>query len=303
VSAYVIADYDHNWLLRFLRPRAVPGVELFQGDTYVRAVRLGLGSSHILTLVPADRGFQVTIKPSVTRSLLLRSARVLTGTATDLDTFRAQAAQDAIIGPLVASCPGVRLVRFVDPFEGITRAILGQQVSLAAAATMAARLTALLGESVPKQESALRAFPSPLAVANAQVHELRALGLTGARIAALRAAARAIVDGTLDIQELARMSGANADAALRALPGIGPWTAAYIRMRVLGDADAFPASDLGVLKALQRILGVERVSAREAEALAEPWRPWRGLATIHLWESLRSDGGQGPGPGSTAVGV
>ncbi|MGH7468050.1 MAG: DNA-3-methyladenine glycosylase family protein [Longimicrobiales bacterium] len=282
----VLSGYDHGWLLRFLRPRAVTGVETFDGDTYTRAVRIDRGL-HVLTLERADAGFRARITPSTSRTTLQRIARTVTGADTDLAAFRAHVVDDSILGPLAAAHPGVRLVRFADPFEGIVRAVLGQQVSLAAAATTAARLVLLLGEPGPSWNGpALRAFPSALAVAKADGQLIRSVGLTRAKTAALRECARAIVDGTLDLARLARLPGADAQTALCERPGIGPWTAAYIRMRVLGDADAFPASDLGVLKALRRIVGRDRLSARDAESIAEPWRPWRALAAIHLWESL-----------------
>jgi 3-methyladenine DNA glycosylase/8-oxoguanine DNA glycosylase len=277
---------DATWLLGFLRPRAVPGVEVIAGQTYARTLRIG-AQLHVLTITGTHRDLAAHISPAVPRELLRQIVRVITGTGTRLATFRAHVAHDAVLGPLVARQQGVRLVRFFDSFEGVVRAILGQQVSLSAASTMAARLAAQLGEPVPDTiHPLLRAFPTAHAVAQVEMTSLRSIGLTRARAASLQAVALAIAEGRLDLEQLAHSPGPAADAALRALPGIGPWTAAYIRMRVLGDADAFPASDLGVLKALQRILGVDRVSARQAEALSQAWRPWRALAAIHLWDSL-----------------
>jgi 3-methyladenine DNA glycosylase/8-oxoguanine DNA glycosylase len=280
-----VPAYDHGWVLEFLRPRAIPGIEEMCDGAYIRALRMGR-SIHVLTLTATDSGLQASITPPAPRAELLRSARFMVGADDDLDACRAQLSNDALLGPLVARRPGVRLIRFPDPFEGIARGILGQQVSLAAAATTAGRLTALLGDTLNWSGHSLRAFPAPHAVAGADEGTIRSVGLTRAKATALRASAQAIVDGALDMQRLARVPAAEADAALRALPGIGPWTAAYLRMRVLGDADAFPASDLGVLKALKRILGQEQLRARDAEAVAERWRPWRAYAAIHLWASL-----------------
>jgi 3-methyladenine DNA glycosylase/8-oxoguanine DNA glycosylase len=204
----------------------------------------------------------------------------------DLAAFRSIASGDDILRPLVEATPGVRLIRFPDPFEGLVRAILGQQVSLAAAATAASRIATRFGTVAPDFGEPFRAFPSPEALSRATDAELRSTGLTGAKSTALRLAARAVSERTIDFERLASAASGEADAALRALTGVGPWTAAYVRMRVLGDPDAFPASDLGVLKALGRLLGKSSVSAREAEAASEPWRPWRAYATLYLWHSL-----------------
>jgi 3-methyladenine DNA glycosylase/8-oxoguanine DNA glycosylase len=290
-----LAGHDHDWLLRFLRPRAVPGVETFVDHAYVRALRIG-HELHVLTLTAADGGLLAGCEPALPGPTLLRIVRTITGADTDLPAFRAHVADDAILGPLVAARPGVRLVRIPDPFEGVVRAILGQQISLAAASTIAGRLARRLGDAVPTGRGPeLHVFPSAQALARADVQELRALGLPPGRARTLQAAARAISGGTLNLSRLGSLPGAAAGAALLALPGIGPWTAAYIRMRVLGDADAFPASDLGVLKALRRILLDDRINRRQAEQVAERWRPWRGLGAIHLWESL-SDDVRGPAP-------
>jgi 3-methyladenine DNA glycosylase/8-oxoguanine DNA glycosylase len=119
-------------------------------------------------------------------------------------------------------------------------------------------------------------------VADAGEARLRTLGLTRARAATMSGVARRIADGELHLDRLRHAAPDEAQAALEALPGIGPWTASYVRMRALGDRDAFPSGDLGVIKALAA-LGVGRTSIIDA---AEPWRPWRGYATLHLWSSL-----------------
>src|SRR4029434_10722305 len=116
---------------------------------------------------------------------------------------------------------------------------------------------------------------------DAGADRLRTLGLTGARAATLAGAARRIADGGLDLEQLRDASPDDAQAALEDLPGIGPWTASYVRMRALGDRDAFPSADLGVIKAMQAA-GVGRQAIIE---VAERWRPWRGYATLHLWAS------------------
>ena len=178
---------------------------------------------------------------------------------------------------------GIRLPQLLDPFEGLTRAILGQQVSVAGASTITDRLVRLFSRPVPgARRSGFLAFPTPADVADAGADRLRELGLTRARAATLAGVASRIADGGLDLESLRHAPAEEAQAALEDLPGIGPWTASYVRMRALGDRDAFPGADLGVIKAMDAA-GVARRSIAE---VAERWRPWRGYATLHSWASL-----------------
>lgn len=157
------------------------------------------------------------------------------------------------------------------------RAVLGQQVSVAAARTLAGRLVARAGRPIPGGADGLtHLFPPPAAILDG---DLDGLGLTGARIRALRALARAVLDGAVDF-------GASVEdvvAALSALPGVGDWTAQYVALRALGEPDAFPAGDL----VLRRVAAGDGPawSARALEAAAESWRPWRGYAALHLWRA------------------
>ena len=165
-----------------------------------------------------------------------------------------------------------------DPFELGVRALLGQQVSVAAARTLAGRLALACGEPLARPEGALtHLFPTPAAVAAAP---LERLGLPGARAAALRAFARAVAGGSLDLAAFSDLD--DAVAKLTALPGIGEWTAQYVAMRALREPDAFPAGDLGVRRALA---GPDGTLPRERDVLAraERWRPWRAYATLALW--------------------
>jgi 3-methyladenine DNA glycosylase/8-oxoguanine DNA glycosylase len=172
--------------------------------------------------------------------------------------------------------------------QTLLRTIVGQQVSVAAARTVVDRLVRRLGEPVSAAGAGLFAFPHPAAIAAAPAELLAGLGLTRAKAAALIAVAAATCDGALDWQRLRGAPAEAAHAALLALPGIGPWTASYIRMRALGDRDAFPASDLGVVKALAALAATPPTgpAAAEITALAERWRPFRAYAAIHLWRSL-----------------
>ncbi len=220
--------------------------------------------------------------------LLRRLVRRMLDLDTDLRPFLAMARRDPLLRPLVARRPGLRLPQLPDPFEGAVRAIVGQQVSVAAARTVIDRLIRQLGEPVAAAGAGLFAFPLPAAVAAAGPERLTVLGLTRAKAAALVGMAAASRDGALDWERLRGAPADAASAALTALPGIGPWTASYIRMRALGDRDAFPASDLGVVKALAALApGAPRPhQPAEILAMAERWRPFRAHAAIHLWRSL-----------------
>jgi AraC family transcriptional regulator of adaptative response / DNA-3-methyladenine glycosylase II len=185
------------------------------------------------------------------------------------------------LGPLAAGAEGLRLPGAFDGFELAVRAVLGQQVTVKAAHTLAGRLVAALGEPLPEPTpwaEVHRLFPTPQRLAATPVEALAALGLVRSRAAALVALAQAVAAGRLDLGPAADL-GASL-AALRALPGIGPWTAQYIALRALGWPDAWPSGDVALVKALGA------ANAAAADARAEAWRPWRGYATVHLWRRL-----------------
>jgi 3-methyladenine DNA glycosylase/8-oxoguanine DNA glycosylase len=288
------APFDFGWAVRFLAARTIPSLESVGAGGYTRVARLG--GAGVATLgVRATTGARGEVRLTARADLAVPAAALraavirLFDLDADLGAFLAGARRDRVLGPLVRRhAAGIRLPQLLDPFEGVARAILGQQVSVAAATTLADRLVRLLGTPATPAPGTrpdapvLRAFPLPGEVAAAGGERLRALGLTRAKAAALAGAARAVADGALDLGALPGLPAAEAQAALLALPGVGPWTASYIRMRALGDRDAFPAADLGVIKALAR-RGVPR---RRIETVAERWRPWRAYATLHLWESL-----------------
>jgi AraC family transcriptional regulator of adaptative response / DNA-3-methyladenine glycosylase II len=186
-------------------------------------------------------------------------------------------ARDKTLAPLVAARPGLRLPGAIDPFEASIRALLGQQVSVAAATTLAGRFAAQLGTKISDGELCFR-FPTPADVAKAGAERIVKIGMPMTRANAIHNFAR-----VLDRGELVLDHGADLDefvAQLVELPGIGPWTAHYLAMRALHVPDAFPASDLGIQKALQR------TGPKQAEARAEAWRPYRSYAVMHLWTSL-----------------
>jgi AraC family transcriptional regulator of adaptative response / DNA-3-methyladenine glycosylase II len=195
-----------------------------------------------------------------------------------------------VLGTLASATPGLRVPGAFDGFELGVRAILGQQVSVRAAHTIAGRVARRFGAEVATGVPGLEiAFPQPSTLAAASVDELAALGIVAQRAAAIRALSVALCDGRISLEP-----GGDVEReleALRALPGLGDWTAQYIGMRALGWPDAFPAGDLVVMRALGAKTPAQ---AREAAAA---WRPWRAYAVMHLWR------GQATGSGNSAAGA
>ncbi len=286
-------DFDFDWTLGFLAARVVNSLEtVTDGEAhgfreYHRSVRVD-GRPLALAIRIEPGTLTVRSSPQLPPAKLRRLVTRLFDLDVDLPAFHRMAEADPLLAGLVAARPWIRLPQYLDPFEGTIRAILGQQVSLAAASTMVDRLVRKVGEPAPSLEEGtlpLLAFPQPEAVAALGHEGLLSLGLTRAKAASLHGLALAVLDGTVDWDWLRSAPAAEAETALDALPGIGPWTASYVRMRSLGDRDAFPAADLGVIKAF-RARRPESATPALAQAHAELWRPWRAYATLHLWHSL-----------------
>jgi AraC family transcriptional regulator of adaptative response / DNA-3-methyladenine glycosylase II len=263
-------------LLAFLGRRAVPGVERYDGNTYERALRLPHGSG-IVRLSTAAKGLRCRLKLEDLRDLgpALQRCRRLA----DLDADTAGVAEvlgnDPVVGPALARRPGLRVAGAVDGAELAVRAVLGQQITVSAARTLAGRLAAAAGEHVTLNgERDWLHFPSPAAVVDAVEH----LGIPARRKQTIRRLAEALASETLSLDE-----GCDPRAAVQtldAIAGIGPWTTGYIGMRALADPDAYPVRDAGVRHALTRA----GIAGRHDEAaLAERWRPWRAYAVAHLW--------------------
>jgi len=273
---------DWAGLLDFLRPRAIPGVEQVEADVYRRSVRTPTGEGAI-EVRPGDDGRHLLLRAPVG---LGRSAARLSACARrlfDLDADPAPIAthlrRDPDLRRRLRRRPGLRVPGAWDGFELAVRAILGQQVSVAGATTLAGRLVERHGEPLSGDGSAgvLRLFPKPGVLADA---DLAPLGLTRARARAIEGLARAVACGELDLSP-AEDTQATREGLL-ALAGVGPWTAEYVALRALGEPDAFPASDLGLRRALADESGraaSEAAVARRAEA----WRPWRSYAALLLW--------------------
>jgi AraC family transcriptional regulator, regulatory protein of adaptative response / DNA-3-methyladenine glycosylase II len=263
-------------LLRFLAVRAVPGIEEATETTYRRSLPLDHGSA-ILEL--GTDGFELRLDDERDRPEAVARCRRLLDLDADTARIDEELRRDPLLAPLIRRRPGMRVPRTTDGFELAVRAVVGQQVTLAAARRTGGRLVALYGRPLAEPAGAItHLFPTPAAVAEVDSLELR---MPRVRANALRALARAVLDGELDLRPGADREAAR--SALLELPGIGPWTAAYVCMRALGDDDAFPPGDAAVRRALERLGQDGRPAA--AERLAERWRPWRSYALIHLWRA------------------
>jgi AraC family transcriptional regulator of adaptative response / DNA-3-methyladenine glycosylase II len=283
--------YDWPAMLAFLGKRAITGVEMVECGKYRRTIRLGPGPSAAGAAVrgdgtrPVAGWIEVSRSPRKAALRVVVDARLATGIPAVLarvkSLFDLACRPEEIataLGPL-AKNPGLRLPGAVDGFEVAVRAILGQQVTVRAATTIAARFARAFGEPIETPHAGLDTlFPSPATVAALDVDAIAKLGIIAARARAIVALAQAVLAGKLRLEP-----SADVDATLEALtnlPGVGPWTAQYIAMRALAWPDAFPHPDVATLKAMRA------TSPRRALADAEAWRPWRGYAVIHLWKSL-----------------
>ncbi|MGH2741093.1 MAG: DNA-3-methyladenine glycosylase family protein [Thermoleophilaceae bacterium] len=265
-------------LLRFLAPRAIPGIEEVDGSGYRRSLQLEHGAA-VAEAIGEGTGFELRLEDERDRPEALARCRRLLDLDADTERIDAGLGREPLLAPLVKRHPGLRVPRSTDGFELAVRAVVGQQVTLAAARRTGARLVALYGRPLEEPAGAItHLFPTPAALAEVDSLELR---LPRVRAAALRALARAVLEGELDLRPDADRAAAT--RALLALPGIGPWTASYVAMRALGDSDAFPPGDAAVRRALER-LGQDG-SPAAAQRLAERWRPWRSYALMHLWRS------------------
>lgn len=263
-------------LIAFLGARAVPGVEGFDGRSYRRTVVLE-GGTALVELTPRSDGVacRLELDDPADQGAAVACCRRLLDLDTDPSAMEAQLGGDPVLGPLVRRRPGLRVPSTVDGFELAVRAIVGQQISVAGARTVLGRLAEELGEPLAGIEGLRRRFPTASAMAGADPARFP---FPRARGEALRSLARLELEGGLDLD------GGTDVAALLAIRGVGPWTAAYIAMRALGDPDAWLPGDVGLRNALER-LG-HPGDAATAARLADGWRPWRSYAVMHLWATL-----------------
>ena len=276
--------YDWSAILGYLAAHAVRGVELVRDGVYLRTAAVGAHRGWLSVTIdpqppdPKRPALRATISTSLTGALMSVVARLRR--LFDLDArptaIAAHLMRDRRLARHVRARPGLRVAGAFDPLEAAARAVLGQQVSVAAGGTIAARLTARLGQPISTPHPALtHLFPTADHIAESSAQDLAVLGVPGSRAATLRALARAVSRGELSLDAVGEP--AQLVERLVALPGVGPWTAHCLAMRGLGWPDAFPEDDLVLRKALGGISG------RQARALAERWRPWRAYGATHLW--------------------
>jgi AraC family transcriptional regulator, regulatory protein of adaptative response / DNA-3-methyladenine glycosylase II len=278
--------FDWASIYSFLATRAIPGVELADGTSYARTVSMA-GQHGWVSVQPAGgHTLRATIHVRAVDGLpgIVARIRRLFDLGADPQAIGAHLSADPLLAPLVAARPGLRVPGAWDGFEIATRAILGQQVSVAAAVKLAEQLVRHHGEPVSGIAAGVQglthSFPAAAALMAAELPELKMPGQRKQAIRLLAAAAAAdpaVLDPGPDLD--------GAVARLKSLPGIGEWTAQYIAMRQLREPDAFPAGDAGLLRAVERLEGC-RPSPAALLARAERWRPWRAYAALHLWASL-----------------
>jgi AraC family transcriptional regulator, regulatory protein of adaptative response / DNA-3-methyladenine glycosylase II len=277
------APYDVAAVWRYLADRAVPGLEEVSNSSYRRALRLHHGEA-VVELTPADGFVRCGLRLADLRDLGAAASRCRRLLHLDADPtgMNEVLGRDRLLGPLVQAHPGLRVPGSVDPFETAVRAVVGQQVSIAAARTVAARLVTTYAEPLATPVGTLtHTFPSAKALSVADD-----LPMPKARARTVATVAAAVAAGEVDLEP--GTDWPEAEARLLALPGIGPWTASYIGLRGLGDPDAFPATDLGIRRALVDLGVSDRPDT--IAAVAEGWRPLRSYAAQYLWTHHGSTG-------------
>jgi AraC family transcriptional regulator of adaptative response / DNA-3-methyladenine glycosylase II len=269
-------------MLGFLSHRILAGVECIAGQTYLRTVALGKHRGWLrVEPLKGQHALTVEVSSSLVPALapLLARLRDLFDLNARPDIIAAHLGADPRLGPAVRACPGLRVPGAFSGFELAVRAVLGQQVLVRAAATLAGRLSAALGEPMVTPWPRLnRLSPTPQRLAAADLAELTALGITRRRAATLQALGAAVAAGSVPLDP--GPTPEKTIERLLELPGIGPWTAHYIAMRAGRWPDAFPHDDLGLRKATGAL------TARTVLELAEAWRPWRAYAAMHWWNTL-----------------
>lgn len=274
--------------LRHKAARAIPGVERVDGGVYRRTVS-SCGNPGVIEVSEAGDGRHLRVVTHIPTLLLLIDDVARVRRVFGLDRPCAAGsplADDPLLAPLVRRRPGLRVPGAWDPFETSVRVILGQQVSVAAATTLAGRLAQEFGTPVAGLGAMglSHVFPAAARIAELRVERLRGIGLTAARAESLRSFARAYADEQVRLD-----AGVTLEAlseTLAALPGIGPWTIEMIAMQAIGHSDAFPAGDLGLRRAAAALRGdTAPLDARELAAMSEAWRPHRSLAAMLLWHS------------------
>jgi AraC family transcriptional regulator of adaptative response / DNA-3-methyladenine glycosylase II len=272
--------FDWTAMLEFLRRRAIPGIELVTENRYARTLELDGVQGTVVVQHTEQNALRALVrfpKLSALPAIIARLRRVF-DLAADPLAIAAHLAKDRTLAPLVKARPGLRVPGAWDGFELAIRAVLGQQITVSAATRLAGRLVAAYGERLAEPDGELtHLFPRPEKLARA---DLAALGMPRARATALSAVAKTAIanpqlfDANSELDDAIRR--------LREIRGVGEWTAQYIALRQLREPDAFPAADIGLIRAIATREGREH-SASELLDRAKSWRPWRAYAAQHLW--------------------
>ncbi|HUK73895.1 MAG TPA: AlkA N-terminal domain-containing protein [Candidatus Bathyarchaeia archaeon] len=275
--------YQWESMLAFLAPRATPGVEIVEGSSYRRSICLNNQDGYFavsLDWQPETVNLRIQFGDPRALFLIIERIRRMFDLNADWQAIAARLRTDPALCRQLEAKPGLRVPGCWDGFELATRAILGQQITVKGATTLAGRLVRAFGQPLSAPNGLTHAFPRAEVLADAK---LGRIGLPAARAEAIRSLARAVADGQLRFEAVT-----DSEAFLRRLgevPGIGKWTAQYIAMRALGEPDAFPSGDIGLMRALNLN------SPRELEMRAQKWRPWRAYAAVYLWNQAAAPTG------------
>jgi AraC family transcriptional regulator, regulatory protein of adaptative response / DNA-3-methyladenine glycosylase II len=267
--------YAWKTMLAFLAPRVTPGVEVVEGSVYRRSIALdGSDGFFEVALDEENHSLAVRLQFGNPRWLffIIERIRAMFDLNADWAVIRPTLTADPVLARRIESVPGLRVAGCWDGFELAIRAILGQQISVRAATTLAGRLASTFGRPFPGNGGLAHLFPTPEVLAEANV---ACIGLPRLRAETICAFARAVCSGRIRFD--GRIDSTQLRDRLCEIRGIGRWTAQYVSMRALGEPDAFPSGDLGLLHAMSL------KSAKELEGRAEAWRPWRAYATMYLW--------------------
>jgi AraC family transcriptional regulator of adaptative response / DNA-3-methyladenine glycosylase II len=268
--------YDWKGMLAFFSARAIPGVEVVEGESYRRSISLNGNHGYFeVSLDELNHTVIARVQFGDPRSLFFITERIraMFDLNADWTAIAKSLKSDPALAARIKTGEGLRVPGCWNGFELAVRAILGQQVSVKGATTLSGRLVKMFGEPFSGPGGITHVFPTAKVLADAKV---AAIGLPAARAATICLIARAVRDGHISFESIV-----NTEEFLTRLceiPGIGQWTAQYVAMRALGEPDAFPSSDLGLLRAL------DLKSSRELERRAEAWRPWRAYAAVQLWK-------------------
>jgi AraC family transcriptional regulator of adaptative response / DNA-3-methyladenine glycosylase II len=279
--------YDWHGMLAFLKVRELKGVEWVTEDFYARTVQMGKHRGWIkVTQSKTKHALMMEFTHSLSPVLpaLLNRVRGLFDLAARPEIISKHLAKDAVLGPLVKANAGMRVPGAFSGFELGLRAILGQQVTVKSATTVAGRFVAAFGEPMVTPFAELnRLTPTPDKLARASVDKLTRLGIVSARCKSILGLAQAQASGKLSLDSGNHHDPEATIARLAELPGIGLWTANYIAMRALRWPDAFPKEDIAVRNNLGG------VTAKQAEEMSQAWRPWRSYAVMYVWKKLTTN--------------